>query len=59
MNRDFKDVHTSEWDWIGSKIDYTISNDSTLDDLYASVDKIIEKLPQKPEIFHDSGLEIV
>ena len=59
MNRDFKDVHTSEWDWIGCKIDFTIENNSTLEDLYANVDKIIDKLPQKPEIFHDSGLEIV
>ena len=25
--------HTSEWDWIGCKIDYTIENNSTLEDL--------------------------
>lgn len=59
MNRDFKDVHSSEWDWIGSEIDFTINNDGTLEELYASIDKIIDKLPQKPQIFNDSGLELV
>ena len=59
MNRDFKDVHSSEWDWIGSEIDFTINNDGTLEELYASIDNIIDKLPQKPQIFNDSGLELV
>ena len=59
MNRDYKDVHSSEWDWIGSEIDFTINNDGTLEELYASIDNIIDKLPQKPQIFNESGLELV
>jgi len=59
MSRDFKHVHESEWDWVGCDIDYTINNNGTLEDLYANIDVIIEKLPQKPQIFHDNGLEII
>ena len=59
MLRDFKDVHTSEWDWIGSEIDFVINNDGTLEDLYDSIDKVLDKLPQKPQIFNENGLELV
>jgi hypothetical protein len=59
MNRDFKHVHASEWDWIGADIDFTVTNDGTLEELYIQVDEILEKLPQKPQIFNDNGLEIV
>jgi len=59
MKKDFKDVHTSEWDWIGCEINYTVKNTGTLEDLYANIDVIIDKLPQKPQIFHDNGLEII
>ena len=59
MNKDFNEVHSSEWDWIGCEIDYTINNTGSLEDLYANIDVIIDKLPQKPAIFHDNGLEII
>ncbi len=59
MNKDFSQVHASEWDWIGADIDFTITNNGTLEELYIEVDKIIDKLPQKPQIFKDNGLEIV
>jgi len=59
MGRDFPNVHTSEYDWIGCDIDFTINNNGTLEDLYANIDVIIDKLPQKPAIFHDNGLEII
>jgi|TARA_R110001592_G_scaffold92661_1_gene269839 hypothetical protein len=59
MSRDFKDVHSSEYDWIGCKIDFTIDNNGSLEELYAIVDEIIEKLPEKPQIFSEPGLELV
>ena len=59
MSKDFAGVHLSEYEWIGSEIDFTINNNGTLEDLYANVDKVIEKLPQKPQIFNDNGLELV
>jgi hypothetical protein len=39
-------AHQSEWDWIGCKFDYEIDNTGTLEDLYASVDRMIKHLPQ-------------
>ena len=59
MKKDFKDVHTSEWDWIGCEINYTVKNTGTLEDLYANIDVIIDKLPQKIAIVQDNGLEII
>jgi len=35
-------VHASEYSWVGSKFDYVIENDTTLDDLYASVEEILK-----------------
>ena len=36
--------HQSEWDWIGSKFDYTIENDGTLTQLNAKIDKLNRQL---------------
>ena len=33
-------VHRSEYDWIGTKFDHTLDNNSTLDDLYKQVELI-------------------
>lgn len=33
MQTKYKDVHRSEWDWVGVECDYIIHNDGTLDDL--------------------------
>lgn len=38
------EVHRSEWDWIGSKFDYTILNDGTLQDLGNSVEAMLHSL---------------
>ena len=59
MSKDFANIHLSEYEWIGSDIDFTINNNGTLEDLYANVDIVIEQLPQKPQIFNDNGLELV
>ena len=59
MNRDFKHIHASEWDWIGCHIDFTVKNNGTKEELFEQIDKIIEKLPQKPEIFTDNTIEII
>jgi hypothetical protein len=34
-------IHSSEWAWVDTKFDHVIANDSTIDDLYASVKSII------------------
>ncbi len=59
MNRDFKQIHASEWDWIGCHIDYTVKNTSTKEELFEQVDNIIDRLPQKPEIFTENNIEII
>lgn len=35
-------VHASEYSWVGSKFDYVIDNNGTVDDLYASVEDILK-----------------
>lgn len=39
-------AHQSEWDWIGCKFDYEISNNGTLQELYTSVDDMLSHLLQ-------------
>lgn len=34
-------IHISEWDWIGSPIDYTISNDGSLGDLEKEIENFM------------------
>jgi hypothetical protein len=40
-------AHRSEWDWIGSKFDYTIENDGTLTQLNAKIDKLNRQLQDR------------
>jgi len=37
MQTQYADVHVSEWDWIGQRIDLTIENDGTIADLHEKV----------------------
>jgi hypothetical protein len=34
-------IHASEWAWVGSDFDAVIKNDSTIDDLYSSVESLV------------------
>jgi hypothetical protein len=45
-------VHESEWAWIGQKIDHTVLNEGTKDDLKESVNRILTKAPKDNTIFH-------
>ena len=36
-------THQSEWDWVGSKFDYIIENNSTLEELNANIDQFIRQ----------------
>ena len=35
----FKDIHESEWNWVGVDVDYVVHNTGTIDDLQQEVDK--------------------
>jgi hypothetical protein len=41
MNKHWPNIHVSEWAWIGQKIDFTLNNSGTLDDLYNSVKTLL------------------
>ena len=40
MSTKYRDVHSSEWDWVGFDVDYVITNNGTLEDLYSQIDDI-------------------
>ena len=42
MHTRYKDVHLSEWNWIGYDFDHIITNDDTLDMLQTDVDFLHE-----------------
>jgi len=37
----YSDIHVSEWGWIGSKIDYEINNDSSVEELHRHLANIL------------------
>jgi hypothetical protein len=39
---DTANVHASEYSWVGSKFDAVLENNSTVEDLYASIEQILE-----------------
>lgn len=43
METTYEHVHFSEWAWIGSKIDYEIDNNGTLDNLKQQIDFILRQ----------------
>lgn len=44
MQTKYRDVHESEWNWVGCKADYVIHNNSTLEDLQAEVHQLYKIL---------------
>ena len=44
MKKSFPKAHLSEWAWVGSKLDFHITNNGSLDDLYKQVDDLILKI---------------
>ena len=45
-------VHESEWAWIGQRVDYTLVNDSTLENLKDNVKFTLTQVPKDTTIFH-------
>jgi hypothetical protein len=43
----YPDVHFSEWAWIGSEVDFEISNNGSLEDLNERVDLVIDLMYNK------------
>lgn len=46
MKEQYSQIHPSEWSWVGSPIDYTIENNSTIESLTHSVDLMIKDIEQ-------------
>ena len=42
MAQEYPDVHFSEWAWVGSEIDFEISNNGSLDELKEKVDLLVD-----------------
>ena len=42
-----KDIHRSEWDWIGTEFDVILDNNKTIEDLYAQVNHLLQD-PNRP-----------
>lgn len=44
MAKTYSSAHLSEWAWVGSKIDYELNNDSTLDNLKEQINTVIANI---------------
>ena len=44
MKKTYSDAHFSEWAWIGSKIDYELNNDSTIENLHTQISDVLNKI---------------
>ncbi len=44
MTKTYSNAHFSEWAWVGSKFDYVINNDGTLESLDVRVKEIVAKI---------------
>lgn len=44
MTKNYPDIHSSEWAWIGTPYDAVIHNNGTLDDLYEATNKCLKSL---------------
>lgn len=37
-------VHQSEWDWVNMRVDYTVENNGTIDELKTTVQQIVKEI---------------
>lgn len=44
MTKTYSSAHFSEWAWVGSKVDFEINNDSTIEYLNNKVQEVIDKI---------------
>lgn len=44
MTKTYSDAHYSEWAWIGSKIDYEVDNNSTIENLNVRINNILSHI---------------
>lgn len=44
MSTMYKNAHFSEWAWVGSKFDYEINNNTTIEELKSQLDEIVSRL---------------
>ncbi len=44
MNKTYSSAHLSEWAWIGSKSDYELNNNDTIESLHSQVTEILIKI---------------
>ncbi|MBR18718.1 MAG: hypothetical protein CMA64_00980 [Euryarchaeota archaeon] len=40
-------VHQSEWDWVNTRVDFTVDNSSSIENLSTSVESIVSKIKNK------------
>jgi hypothetical protein len=43
-------IHASEYSWVGSPVDYTIYNDTTIDELFNQIKDLVKDLPVSKEV---------
>lgn len=44
MTKTYSSAHFSEWAWVGSKVDFELNNDSTIENLYSAINGIVNKV---------------
>ena len=42
MKYQYPNIHVSEWAWVGTKFDYEIVNDGTIEELYTQIKSLVE-----------------
>lgn len=50
MRTEYSDVHQSEWDWVGTDVDYVVKNDGTKDELKEQIHAIYNEIQKKTNI---------
>jgi hypothetical protein len=48
MAEEYSDVHSSEWDWVGTEVDHVIDNNKTIIDLKQAVSEIANDIRRNP-----------